>query len=308
MIDVKEKIIINIDNNFKNNPLEMIEIVKLAVQHDFKIDYLTFNAIKDNAQFLKQIDSERMRDELDKFLLIDSVQRGIYLLSDTGLLYYILPELEECKGVSQDNPHHDYDIFGHIVRTVENIKPTVYLRLTMLLHDLGKLRTKSIDENGIGHFYYHEIVSTEIAEKILIRMKYDDDITKKVLMLIKHHDYRINADTRSVKKAINKIGRHYFEDYLLIRQADIKAQSKLYIEQKLENLNTIIDIYKDVIENEEVISINELEIDEHDLISIGIEETKGIKRTLEYLLEKVMEDPELNQKEKLIYLARGSTN
>ena len=305
--DIKKRIIRCVgspDNRFKEDALRMIRAVRFAAQLDFKIEKLTYEAIKNNSYLIERLAIERVREELNKILISGNVIKGINLLSDTGLLNLILPELEECKGLSQDNPHHDYNVFDHILNSIANIKPQLYLRLTMLLHDLGKPRTKTIDKKGIGHFYNHEVVSSEMAKSILERLKYDNIIKKKVGILVRWHDYRVSMDEASVRKAINKIGPDLFEDYLLVRNADIKAQSERYMDEKLEHLLHVKEIYRIIIDSKQPITQKDLNINGNDLINLGINEGKNIKFTLEYLMKKVLEDPGLNDKELLIGFAQ----
>lgn len=309
--DIKKRIIRcvgNPDDRFKEDALRMIRAVRFAAQLDFEIEKLTYEAIKNNSFLIERLAIERVREELNKILVTGSVIKGINLLSDTGLLKLILPELEACKELSQDNPHHDYNVFDHILKSIANIKPQLYLRLTMLLHDLGKLRTKTIDKNGIGHFYNHEVVSSEMAKLILERLKYDNVLKKKVGMLVRWHDYRVGMDEASVRKAINKIGPDLFEDYLLVRNADIGAQSKIYMNEKLEHILHVEEIYRKIINCKQPITKKDLKIDGNDLINLGIKEGEDIKLTLDYLMKKVLEDPDLNNRELLIRFAQVFNN
>lgn len=290
---------------FKQDALRLMRAVRLAVQLNFEIEENTYKAIKACSELISFVSAERIRDELNKILVSDNVEKGIHLLSSTGLLGRIIPELEDCRGVNQHNPHHDYDVFEHIVKSTSNIKPELQLRLTMILHDLGKSKTKTTDQKGIDHFYSHEVISTQMAKEVMERLRYDNKVKKKVVTLVRWHDLRIQPTKKAVKKAMNKIGLDHFCDYLLVREADIKAQSSRYLEEKLSNLGTLYNAYQEVMAENEPLTIKDLNVDGNDLMDIGVKNGKDMGAMLEYLLGRVLDNPQLNRKEILLRLARS---
>ena len=303
--DIEDKIIRCVGDpeaRFNEDAIRMLRAVRFSAQLDFDIDISTHEAIKKNANLISKIAVERIKGEFDKILVSKYVKKGIEQMSQTSLLRLILPELENCKGLSQDNPHHDYDVYNHTLKAVTNTKPDLIMRLTMLLHDIGKVQTKTVDKMGIGHFYGHEVAGAEMADNILKRLKYDSKTKKTIVDLIRWHDYRINPDENSVRKALNKMGLDSFEVYLLIREADIKAQSSQYLSQKLINLRTTEKLYKRIIKNKEPLTIKDLKINGHDLINLGIKNGKDIKLVLEFLMDNVLQNPKLNEKQTLVNL------
>lgn len=303
--DIKNKIIRCVgkpDERFSQDALRMMRAIRFSCELNFQIEQLTFDAIRKNAYLIKMISNERIRDELNRILVSEKPSKGINIMLETGLLDIILPELADCKDLKQENPHHRYDVYDHIINSLDNIRPELHLRLIMLMHDLGKLKTKTIDKSGICHFYGHQAVSAKIAEKILHRLRYDNKISKKVLCLIKCHDEKFKSDKLSVRKAVNKIGIEHFQDYINVREADIKAQSSNFMKDKLYNINLVQKLFNEIIRDKEPLVLKDLKVNGKDLKGIGIVEGKKIKNTLDYLMERVLEEPELNEAKILLNL------
>ena len=170
----------------------------------------------------------------------------------------------------------------------------------MLLHDMGKPALKTMDEAGVAHFKKHAAESEKIAKRILKRLKFDNDTLNKVTKLVFYHDYRMPATPKNVRRAMNKIGEDLFPYYMEVRRADVLAQSMYRREEKIRNLDEIEEIYKEIVRNKECVSLRSLAITGKDLIDAGMEPGKEIGEKLNELLELVIENPELNTKEKLM--------
>jgi tRNA nucleotidyltransferase (CCA-adding enzyme) len=304
--DIKNRIIRcvgNPDERFIQDALRMMRAVRFSCELNFQIEPLTLKSINQNASLINKISSERIREELNKILISEKPSNGINLLYETGLLNYIMPELADCKGLDQQNQHHIYDVYEHTLSSLNNVCPKLHLRLTMLMHDLGKLHTKTVDKLGIGHFYGHQEASAKIAANILKRLRYDNKISIEVTDLIRKHDYKVNPDKLSVRKAINKIGVERFQDWICVRQADIKAQSVNFMIEKLNNIELVQELFCEIIKEEVPLILKNLLVNGNDIKDIGIVEGKEIKNTLNYLMERVLEDPVLNERETLLNLA-----
>ena len=146
----------------------------------------------------------------------------------------------------------------------------------------------------------HVIGSEHIAKEILKRLKFDNETIRTVARLVLYHDYRMPAEAKNVRRAMNKIGEDIFEYYMEVRRADVLAQSTYLRERKLKNLDDIETLYAKIKEAKQCVSLKELAVSGSDLIAIGIKPGKEIGEILNRLLEMVIEDPELNQKEILL--------
>jgi len=300
--DVKNSIIRCVgkaEERFLEDPLRMLRAIRFSSTLKFEIDENIINAIKDNYNLIKQVSFERIRDELSKILCSDN-PFNMLILKDTGLLKNIMPEFYICFETSQNHPYHLYNVAIHSLHTVLNIENKNHLRWTMLLHDIGKAVTKTTDSKGIDHFYNHGEQSLSIAKKILTRFKFDNKTIYKICTLIKHHDRIISPTYKSVKKAINAVGEDVFLDLLKVQEADKKGQNLKYLNEGIEKLNKIKKIYFDIIKNKQCFKISHLAVNGKDLIKVGFKEGKEIGNILNALLGMVIENPQLNEKEKLL--------
>ena len=170
---------------FEEDPLRMLRAVRFAVQLNFTIDKETMMGIIRNAEMLKHISRERIRDELIKILLSSAPAEGIIIMIDSGIMQYVIPEIVLLKGVQQ-NKYHDKDVLGHTLQVLQNTHDEIIIRLSALLHDISKPQTKTIDAKGI-HFYRHEVAGAKRTRKILNDLKFPKDTIDKVAKLIKNH-------------------------------------------------------------------------------------------------------------------------
>ncbi|MGE5630318.1 MAG: CCA tRNA nucleotidyltransferase [Caulobacteraceae bacterium] len=292
----------NPDKRFNEDALRMLRAVRFSAQLGFEIDEKTLESIGNNSELIKNISSERIRDELTKILLSDN-PFVFSLLMETKLLKYILPEFTDCYLTLQNNPYHVYNVAVHILTSVAWIEKDRILRWAMLLHDIGKPSAKTTDEKNIDHFYNHQQKSVQIAKNVLDRLRFDNKSADTILRLIRHHDISIKPEAKSVRKAVSRVGDDIFPDLLKVIEADKKAQNPKYFTERSENLKKIRELYREIKEQGQCTSLKELAVNGSDLLSLGFRQGQGIKTVLEALLEKVIETPELNNRESLINIA-----
>ena len=301
--DLKEKIIScvgNPDDRIQEDYLRALRAIRFACTFNYKINEDTKKAITNNIHLIFNISQERIRNELLKILTSDNIIYGFNLLKETGLLYFILPELQNTIDVEQNNPYHIYDVYNHTINSVKNIENILHLKLTMLFHDIAKSLTITKDENKVNHFYGHSKMSSEMAEQILKRFNFDIDTIIKVKKLIGLHDCNIPSTSIEVKKLLNKIGEETFRDLIKVKQADMLAQSLLSISEKEFKLIETLKILEIVLQEKQCFSKKDLLINGRDIMSFGIKEGKEIGNIIDYLVEIVINNPELNTKEKLL--------
>lgn len=303
--DLKNKTIKCVGNpvkRFSEDALRMMRAYRFAAELDFKIEKNTEDAtflLNDN---IKNVSMERIQNEFSKMLLSDNLFQ-ISSLNKCGILKYFIPEYDICEKAEQNNPYHIYSAGRHLISSAQNINKDLPLRLAMLLHDIAKPKCKTTDESGIDHFYFHSYASCQMAEMILKRMKYDNDTIKKVTALIKYHDSEIKKSSQ-IRKLLSKIGEKDFRDLLKVKEADIKAQSpQLYESRHIELLNAENEL--NIILNEkQCFKLKDLKINGRDLIDIGFSKGEKIGMVLNKLLNLVIENPELNDREYLLNFAR----
>lgn len=293
----------NAEARFGEDALRILRAVRFAAQLGFEIEEETREGIVKLAPTLVNISAERIQVELIKMLVSPnpSLLRTAYEL---GITKVILPEFDEMMKTEQETPHHIYSVGEHTLKAIETIRPDKVLRLTMLFHDIAKPMMKTIDANGVAHFKMHDVEGVEMTKSILRRLKFDNDTLGKVTKLVQYHDYRIPAEPKRVRKAMNKIGEDLFPYYLEVRTADTMAQSEYMREEKLQNIRDMEKCYQEILEKQECVSLKDLAISGSDLIADGMKPGKEIGYVLNSLLEKVIENPELNTRETLLELRK----
>lgn len=297
---------------FTEDALRILRAVRFSAQLGFAIDEDTLHGIEVCKELLTHISKERIRDEFLKICVSDRPTH-INLLKELGLLEYIIPEFIKAYDTPQNHPHHVYHVAQHTLVAMANVEPTIRLRLTMLLHDLGKVHTRTTDKNGIDHFYNHPKKSVELAGQILRDLKLDNRMIKEVSALIYFHDYHIKhtLDKVYVKKMLMEIGSELFDDLMKVQLADAKAQNPEKLEPKIKGIERQKRLKQEVMANNEPYQKSMLAITGVDLMEAGIPRGKEIGWLLDKALDEVIHDQSFNEKDKLIrychsiYKARG---
>ena len=288
---------------FDEDALRILRAVRFSAQLGFMVAEETKAAIKILAPNLRHISAERIQAELVKLLMSDhpDALRDAYEL---GITKAVLPELDAAFATAQQNPHHQYTVGEHLMQSLLHIQADKSLRLAALLHDIGKPKVRMTDGEGIDHFHGHVEVSEQMAAGILRRLKFDNDTITKVQKYIRYHDYKPEPNARAVRRAVNKIGAEYFEQVMALWRADTLAQSSYERQQKLAHIDAVEQLYTEIMESNQCISLKTLEITGNDLIALGVPKGKQIGVLLNQLLEEVLQEPGHNTHEYLMQKAR----
>lgn len=289
------------EERFDEDALRMMRAVRFSAQLGYSIEEKTIAAIKEMAGNLKKISAERIRTELVK-LLVSPHPDYLRICYETGITEIILPEFDRCMETVQNNPHHCYTVGEHILQSMGKIRCDKVLRLTMLMHDIGKPETKTTDGEGIDHFHGHAAVSARIVKDVFRRLKFDNDTLHTVERLVLYHDYDINPAPAGVRRAVHKTGEDIFPLLFEIKRADMLAQSEYRREEKEEKLERVKTVYEEVLRQRDCVSLRTLAVTGKDLIDAGMKPGKEIGEVLDRLLETVLENPEKNTKEELLKL------
>ncbi len=288
-------------DRFNEDALRMLRAVRFAVQLAFQIEPDTFRAIQDNAKWLEAISKERIRDEFVKIIESDRAYEGLLLLEESGLLKYILPELREGIGVTQ-NLHHIYTVWEHnllALKYTADKKYSLAVRLGSLFHDIGKPRSKR-GEGTHSTFYGHEVIGGRMVAGIMERLKFPGEIAEKVTKLVRYHMFFYTPDevtASSVRRLLANVGKENVDDLLKLREADrIGSGRPKAVPYKLRHLKYMIDKV-----SRDPISVKMLKVDGNDVMR----ELKGgpgpkVGLVLNMLLAEVLDEPTHNIREHLI--------
>ena len=306
MDDIRAEIIRCVGNpleRFGEDALRILRAVRFSAQLGFSIEEETRKGIEKLAPNLKLVSAERIQTELVKLLV--SPHPDYFLTAyETGITRQFLPEFDACMETGQNTPHHCLSVGLHTLQSLLNIRPDKVLRLTMLLHDIGKPAVKKTDENGRDHFKMHGPAGEKMASAILRRLKFDNDTISKVCRLIRWHDDRPAPDMCSVRRAVNRIGEDIFPLYLEVQRADMLAQSAYKREEKAARLEGVNECYRKILEEGQCVSLKSMAVKGRDLLAAGYAPGPELGEILDRLLEHVLEHPEDNEKDRLLALLK----
>ncbi len=285
------------------DPLRAMRAARFQAQLGFSIDASTLYALKSHAKELTGVSQERIRDELTRILTADYNFDGLVTLVITDLMNYIIPELMAGMGVMHSNK--PVDVLEHNLIACKVIRNTLPLRLAALLHDISKPETAVNCEEGL-RFPKHQIESAAAAREILQRLRFDNKTIKKVILLIENHMffYTENSSLADARRLISKVGWENIYNLIDLRVADKIASGfdRVY-SPGLKKL--IMDI--EIIKNEQCgdYQIKDLAVTGEDVMSeLGISPGPQVGQILNILLDKVIENPSLNNKAALLEIAK----
>lgn len=296
--DIKKGIIRaigNKDEKFEEDAIRILRAYRFAGRYGWKIEDETKKSMIKNMNLLNNIAKERIIPELKEIF-----ESGMDIY-DMDFIKTLFPVINDCFNTYQNNKYHMRSVGEHIYNTFNNIDNVFYLKMTMLLHDIGKVDTKTTDENNVDHFYNHADISREKARIILNNFKFDNENKHKILTLIEYHDKYMAPEPKYIKKMLNKIGEDLFFDLIKVRIADDTAKNHELVKNNLKLFKETEALAKKIINEKQPYNINDLDISGKDIIKLGYE-GKEIGEILNYLLNKVLEDSSVNKKEKLINL------
>lgn len=308
--DLKNGVIRCVGNpmdRLSEDALRIMRAVRFAAQLNYQIEESTLEAIRVLAPNLSKISAERIQTELVKILTSDN-PGYIKLAYELGITKYFLPEFDAAMETLQNNPNHCYTVGEHILKVLENVPNDKVLRIAALLHDLGKVETRTTDDKGIDHFAKHPLAGEKIAHEFFRRLKFDTDTENKVCRIVRFHDWFIGADVSKIRHYINRIGEDAFPKIFDFNRADMLAQSDYNREEKLVHIEKLKKAYEEVIEAGDCVSLKTLAVNGKDLKEAGIAPGPLMGEILNNLLEVVLDNPSLNTKEYLISLVEKGNN
>jgi len=311
--DLKNKIIKtvgNAENRFNENALRIMRAIRFATTLDFDISKEVINAIFECGDNLKNISMERKNAEIVKILCaINKLDKDTYHYPKLrGMIEYIIkriiPEFIGLAQITHNNIWHYTDVFTHTMDMIFfGYTDDIELIMTILLHDIGKLKARVFDDKRLtNHYYGHEIYSVKMAQEIMHRMRFDNKTIEIVLKLVEAHDFVLQPTRNVAKKLLNKLGHDLCIKLFAFQLIDKKAHrwgSGEY-DKWVCKVSEIKTIWHDILFNNEAFTIRDLAINGYDLINIGFVQGKILGEILNNCLEYVIDNPDKNNKESLI--------
>lgn len=290
----------------EEDALRILRAVRFACTLQFRLDSALEDSIRQKAPLLAYISQERIRDEWVRILLSEQPDL-LTLLDQINILPYTVPELLVLRDFPQHTPWHLYDVFQHTDIALNHSRGfSLPQKLALLFHDCGKPQTKTCDADGIDHFKGHPAVSAQIAEQALHRLRFDKQTIRAVSLMIQYHDYRILPQEKSLRRFLAKLDFDYdlAKAVLQIQLADNQAKNPKLALPKNEGILQALALLQQMRKCQVRLTRRELAINGNDLKALSLQ-GKEIGDLLQMLLAHVIEQPQDNQKEILLALARA---
>ena len=302
-----------VDQTYIDDPLRIIRNIRFSCKLGFKISDETFNAMKRNVDRLSIITVERINTELCKILMSKNARQGIELINEIGAMKYVIPELEQCIGLGQ-NSYHFGDVWVHTMAVLENhcnlFEPDLICRLAALLHDIGKIEGRTVDEHGRVHFYDHEFIGSDIAKRILQRLKFDNKTIDEVCFIIRNHMRAkgFENDCRKMKeKSINKFMYTCGNEERFIRTCQVIEADNL-AHEKSHCITGQYARFVECVKTSKMFGYR-LPINGDDVINeFGIEPGPIIKEILKQVMNNVYSNPDISRESCLKLMKQAYKN
>ncbi len=286
------------DISFSDDPLRMLRACRFVSTHGFTPNNELFKAISKNVERIEIVSTERIRDECTKLLTGKEPSLGLKAFVESGLSELIMPELNELK-IEVDPKHHHKDVYEHTMVVLDRVSPTLVSRMSALLHDIGKPKTKGI-ENGKVHFRHHEVVGAKMSKKILKRLKYDNETIKKVSLLVENHlrphTFKMGWTDSAVRRYIIDAGGLLEELNDLVR-ADITTKNKAKYEEINKYLDEMEERIKEVAEKEELSKLRPPISGDEIMDMFDLEPGPSVGVIMKALYEQRINDGEVSKEE-----------
>ena len=284
------------DRRFQEDALRILRALRFAAVFDMTVDVETADAIHRNKRLLEKIAVERIQVELTKLLCGVGAARILREFAD--VIAVVVPEIIPMFGFAQRNPHHDRDVWEHTIAVTASIPAQPVLRWAALLHDIGKPHCFSLDDQGVGHFYGHGARSTDIAETVLRRLRFDNATRERVVLLIKHHDTPLPREEKGIKRLMNRLGVEASWQLLQMHRADTAGQHPDCAVRYAE-LDGVGQIMQQIVDAAACFAVKDLAINGSDLLALGFQ-GREIGQALQDALNAVIDGAVPNERQALI--------
>ena len=287
------------ERRFHEDALRILRGLRFSACLGFVLEEKTASAIREKKELLRDIAPERVWAELSRLLTgrwADEVLRAYPEV--VGVFW---PDLLPMIGFDQRTRHHCYDVWEHTLHALAAVEPDVVLRCTMLLHDVGKPGTFTLDARGHGHFKGHPARSAALAEDMLRRLRVDNATRETVVRLVEWHDRNIPRTDQGLRRALRDLGEADLRRLLAVKRADNQAQAHQDLLGEIDKAEAILDR---LLAEGACVSLGQLAVRGGDLAALGLR-GPAIGRMLDLLLDRVVDGDVPNEREILLKTAAG---
>jgi tRNA nucleotidyltransferase (CCA-adding enzyme) len=290
---------------FSEDGLRVLRAARFSATLEFELEASTFAAIEPTLGTFRRVSAERVRDEWVKTMKARRPSRAFEVMRASGILGVTCPELLEGVGMEQ-NKWHAYDVWRHGMECMDACAGDPVLRIAALLHDVGKPRSRAFsDKTRDWTFYDHDKIGAEIAQPICARLRFSNDERERIVALVRHHLFHYDRwSDAAVRRWIRRVGKERIEDLYLLNEADVRGKGET-TEVDLAPLYALKAHVEKVLAEGAALSTRDLAINGRDLMKeLGLSPGRIIGEVLEGLLEEVISEPALNEREALLARAK----
>lgn len=288
---------------FTEDTLRVLRCARFACKYDLKIEKETYKQMMYGLKFIHKCSKERIGNEFRQIIEYCKFNNRHFV---DKIALEVVPELKEMVGFYQYNPNHVSDLFEHTMNAVCAVESDIdnywQIKMALLLHDLGKLETFEIDDNGIGHFYGHAVNSERMAREVLTRLKFTNKDKEFICKMIYFHDIHLGTSLRSIKRAALKIkGYNNLLSLIEVKIADDSAKRESIVVKRLSDLRFVHDQVIGLKDSEDCLSLSSLAINGEDVMCLlDIQPSVKVKIVLDKLLQLVVDGNVDNSRKSLI--------
>jgi tRNA nucleotidyltransferase (CCA-adding enzyme) len=295
------------ETRFREDGLRVLRAARFVATLDVSLEASTERAIGQTLDTFRKVSPERVREEWLKTMKAKRPSRAFDVMRTSGILSITCPEMMESVGCEQ-NRYHAYDVWGHAMSCLDACQGDAFLRVSALLHDVGKPRTRAhSDKTSDWTFYEHERVGADMAEGILQRLKFSNQERERIVHLVRHHliCYEPTWSDAAVRRWLRRVGVDRVDDLYELARADAKGKGKDEGE-RLAQVESLRERATAVLAAGDAITVRALAITGGDLIKeLSLSPGRRIGVLLDALLEQVTDDPSINTRDELLARARS---
>jgi poly(A) polymerase len=284
--------------SFTDDPLRMMRAARFIAGYGLEPVPELVETVRELHERLEIVSAERVRDELDKLLVVDDPSAGLWFLVDTGLADEFLPELPAMR-VEQDPIHRHKDVLAHTIAVVAKTRPTRLVRLAALLHDVGKPKTRAIGPNGVS-FHHHEVVGARMARDRMRALKYANDdvaaVSQLVYLHLRFHTYQMGWTDSAVRRFVRDAGP-LLDELIELTRCDCTTRNQRKADQLARRMDELEARITELREQEELAALRP-DLDGRQVMDhLGLEPGREVGEALDFLLELRLEEGPLDEDE-----------
>lgn len=297
--DLRDRVLraIRPEVTLKADPVRILRAARFSAEYDLRIDPELERQIRANVHGLIVAADERIRDVIERILILPQPSKALRLLDKWGALQYMElgSVITPMVGYDQGSPWHDRDLFEHTLAVVDHTPAHITVRWAALLHDCAKPETRTEDEAGIAHYYGHDVRSAELASALLKTMRLPSHKRKLICRLIENHMFNpADLGPKGLKRIMRRVGKDNMMSLLELMSGDLSGTS---VPDRISYVSRLQQMTKDILQQDAAFKTSDLKISGKDLLEMGVQQGPDIGAILQRVLQEVIDEELPNERD-----------